>query len=319
MQIHFQKLHGAGNDFIVFDNRDEAIKLSPHNIQHLCDRHFGIGADGIIEVRQSPYDECAAYMHYSNADGSLAEMCGNGVRCFARFLIENHLISEEARASRSFIVDTLAGQRPVAFELDENGEFLQATVGMGEPAFAPEMIPTEIASTKQIAVFDSRFNTERLEQAVIQAVVHVKETRFVLTCVSMGNPHAVNFLEYIDEVTAHAFVHDPQSIDLNTPGKLLESNTSLFPEKTNVEIAAVNGINRIRMRVYERGVGETLACGTGACAVAVVAVLLGKADRDKPIIIDLPGGTLVAEWLPNNQVTLTGPAKTVFAGVVEIN
>ena len=318
MQITFQKIHGAGNDFVVYDNRDGSVELSPQQVQDICDRHRGVGADGIIEVRNSPREECVAYMHYINADGSLAEMCGNGVRCFARYLVDNSIISEEEKAAQSFVVDTLAGPRPLVFEVDEGGSLVQATVIMGEPALAPELIPTALPATQEIAIYDGNLGAQRLVPAVVQAPTSSQDDTFLLTCVNMGNPHAVFFLEDIDEAAAKAFAANPQSFNLDKPGAYLEGNTELFPQKTNVEIATVNGNNSICVRVYERGVGETLACGTGACAVAVAAILLKKANRDEPVAVHLPGGTLTAVWQPDNSVMLTGPAKTVFNGVLEI-
>ncbi|MDR1088863.1 MAG: diaminopimelate epimerase [Coriobacteriales bacterium] len=334
MQLSFQKIHGAGNDFVVFDNRQGSVLLSEEQVRWICDRHCGVGADGVIEVRTSPRPECVAFMHYRNADGSLAEMCGNGVRCFVRYLADNGLLSPEEMAARSCIVDTLAGPRPLRFELDEDDRLSTATVEMGEPVFAPELIPTTLPATREIVVAQGE-----QEQTVAQAVVKIdagnNETAnngrkmYPLTCVNMGNPHAVLFLDDIDDSMAQDFVLDPQSFDLESVGASLEGDTHLFPQKTNVEVAAVygsatkssvvNGPNRIRMRVYERGVGETLACGTGACAVAVAAIALGKVDGEAPVQLELPGGTLTVEWLPTNQVTLTGPVDTVFCGTLSLD
>jgi diaminopimelate epimerase len=327
MRIHFQKIHGAGNDFVVFDNRDGAVQLSEAQVRRLCNRHFGIGADGVIEVRLSLREECVAFMHYRNADGSLAEMCGNGVRCFARFLVDEGLLSARERESRSCVVDTLAGPRPLSFELDESGSLTSATVGMGEPVFAPDLIPTTLAATQpdagllaqtQDAAGTLAQSQTYLGPAVVQAPLHVGETVYPISCVNFGNPHAVIFLEDVDTTLALAFATDPSSLDLNSIGAPLEGNTEYFPQKTNVELAAVMGNNRIRMRVYERGVGETLACGTGACATAVAAILLKRAQRDEPVFIELSGGTLEVRWLPDNQVSLTGPACTVFTGIIEL-
>ena len=316
MQIPFEKIHGAGNDFVVFDNRQGTIELNAEQVQQICDRHFGVGADGIIEVRKSLSPKCVAYMYYRNADGSIAEMCGNGVRCFARYLVDKGIASEEEIAARSFIIDTKAGHRPLTFDVDENGNLCKARVGMGEPSFRPELIPTTLSSTRQIDVYNSKLEQEQSEDAVIQSVITRGGEKFVVSCVNMGNPHAVMFLEYMDSLTARAFAHHPQNIDLDSPGSYLESNTELFPQKTNVEIATINGKNQVQMRVYERGVGETLACGTGACAVAIVAILLGLVKRDEPVLVNLPGGTLEVEWLPNNQVMLTGPVETAFSGTI---
>jgi len=319
MQLSFQKIHGAGNDFVVFDNRQGLVALSDEQVQFICDRHFGVGADGVIEVRPSPREECSFYMHYRNADGSVAEMCGNGIRCFACYLVGNGLLDEDELAARATIVDTLAGPKPLSFELDEQGTFERATITMGEPAFAPERIPTTLAATQTLAVYDSATGGERTEPAVVQGTVKVGEAHYPLTCVNMGNPHAVAFLETLDEASAQAFIAHPESLDLETPGAYLEGNTEIFPQKTNVELAASEGDNTLVMRVYERGVGETLACGTGACATAVAAIILGRAERTQPVRIKMLGGILEIEWLPNNQVTLTGPAKTVFSGVLSLD
>ena len=318
MQITFWKIQGAGNDFVVYDNRNVSFELSDEQVRRICDRHFGVGADGVIEVRTSPRPECVAFMHYRNADGSLAEMCGNGVRCFALYLKEQGLLSEEEQAACSFVIDTLAGPKPLAYEVDEQGAFEKATVIMGEPAFAPERIPTSLVATQEIVISNSNLEAERMEPAVVQAAVSLPQGSYLVTCVNMGNPHAVVFLEDQDAQTAESFVRCPEGFDLETPGSLLEAHTGLFPQKTNVEFAAVSGANRIRMRVFERGVGETLACGTGACATAVAALIQGKADRALPVAIELSGGILEVAWLPTNLVTLTGPAQKVFEGTLSL-
>lgn len=319
MQIEFMKIHGAGNDFVVLDNRQGLIELSEEQVRRVCDRHFGVGADGVIEVHASPRPQCAAYMHYRNADGSLAEMCGNGVRCFAYYLVNKGLLTAEEKRTRSFVVDTLAGPRPLTFEAGADGQLVKATVGMGEPALAPELIPTTLPPTRSIAVHDSASGTGRLEQAVVDAEIMNGGKRYVVTCVSMGNPHAVMFLEDVDACAAQALVEHPDSVDLDGPGAFLEGNTELFPQKTNAELAAVSGDNRISMRVYERGVGETLACGTGACAVAVASIIKGVARREDPLTIDLSGGTLEVVWLPDNRIELSGPAEEAFTGFFSLD
>jgi len=319
MKLAFQKIHGAGNDFVVFDNRQGSVELSDEQVQFICDRHFGVGADGVIEVRKSSREEVAFYMHYRNADGSVAEMCGNGIRCFVCYLVGNGLLSNEELAAQSIIVDTLAGSKPITFKLDEQGMFDRATVAMGEPSFSPESIPTTLAATQSISVDDGTSKTVRMEQVVMQQTVMIGQVAYLVTCVNMGNPHAVIFLEYLDVRTARAFIYHPESVDLEGPGAYLEGKTELFPQKTNVELAATEGGNTIHMRVYERGVGETLACGTGACATAVVAIILGRAVQTLPVKIKMPGGILEVEWLPNNQVTLTGSAKMVFDGILSLD
>ncbi|GHT78226.1 diaminopimelate epimerase [Actinomycetota bacterium] len=315
MQLQFTKIHGAGNDFIVVNDLAQKIELTPKQVARLCDRHFGIGADGVILIRPSQNSQAAAYMHYINSDGTLAEMCGNGVRCFAKFLVDNDLVDS---SSGSLIADTMAGLKPINFEVDANGKLTSATVDMGEPAFAPNLIPTNLLETRQINIAYPGSPTEQLVPAVVQAVARGPQTNLPLSCVNMGNPHAVIFLEYLDDVTAQAFVQNPISFDVDSPGRYLESNQSCFPEKTNVEFAAKSGNNKIKMRVYERGVGETLACGTGACATAVAAVILGLVTRTETIEVELLGGTLEINWLPNNHVQMRGPAMTIFEGNIDI-
>jgi diaminopimelate epimerase len=191
---------------------------------------------------------------------------------------------------------------------------------MGEPRFASELIPTTLLETQEITVTDDQ--GEHLEQAVvqaaIQAVVQGEQVSYSVTCVNMGNPHAVIFLDYLDAETKKAFLQNPLSFDLDNPGAYLEGNRQYFPEKTNVEFAALSSKNRIKMRVYERGVGETLACGTGACATAIAAVLLGNVDRQETIAVELLGGTLEVNWQADNHIKMRGPATTVFKGAVEI-
>jgi diaminopimelate epimerase len=305
VQLQFTKLHGAGNDFIVVDDFAEQIELSAEQVEALCDRHFGIGADGVILVRPSKRSGCVAYMHYINADGSLAEMCGNGVRCFAKFLVDKGFVDI---AAGSFVVDTLAGERAISFTVDAANTLTSATVDMGEPVFAPACIPTTLSATQ----------TVNGEPAVVQAVINGAQRNLPVTCVNMGNPHAVVFLEYLDSATAQAFAHDPLNFDIEPPGVFLESNLACFPQKTNAEFAAVIAPNKLRMRVYERGVGETLACGTGACATAVAAALLELVDRSKPVAVELLGGTLTIIWRDNNHVLMTGPAQTVYKGSVAL-
>ncbi len=296
MKLEFAKIHGAGNDFIIVDDLAETIYLTADKIIALCDRHFGVGADGIILVRPSQHDDCAAYMCYYNADGTVAQMCGNGVRCFAKFLVDRGYV---APGVNSLTVDTLAGKRPITFATDSKGLLISATVDMGEPILDPNSIPTTLHSTD--------------EHGVIEAPLETPWGEFDVTAVSMGNPHAVIFLDDDFAINALAF-------DLSRLGPYLESHEA-FPEKCNIEFAAVvPGTDpecpEIIMRVWERGCGETLACGTGACATAVAANLTRRTRRKA--VLKLRGGNLQIEWNTDNHVMMTGPAQEVFTGIIEI-
>jgi diaminopimelate epimerase len=282
MDLNFTKMQGCGNDFVVVDDRDLAWDFDEDAVSLLCDRHFGIGADGMILVRPATVPGAAFLMHYINADGSLAEMCGNGVRVFAKYLVDRGLVEGDDVA-----VQTLGGLKFVSVTRGSDGRMVSARVDMGEPVLTPALIPTTLPGK---TVFDCPIATAAGEVRV--------------TCVSMGNPHAV------------IWVPDVDSAPVDTLGPLVE-NHAAFPRKTNVEFAQViEGEDRIRLRVWERGVGETLACGTGACATAVAAVLSGRTGRS--CTIELAGGDLEIEWTPAGPVHMTGPAEEVFEGVWRI-
>lgn len=289
MKYDFAKLNGIGNDFIMIEDLDDEIIFSPEQIASLCDRHFGIGADGVIIVKPSPRPECAAYMDYYNSDGTKAQMCGNGVRCFAKFLVDRGIINANAG---SFVADTLSGPKPISFTLDEQGKLAQATVDMGAPILEPLQVPTTFGGTET-----------PYGRVALDAEFYIDGRALRFTCVSMGNPHAVTFV-------------DKKGLELvDSLGPLVET-CEAFPEGTNVEFAWVNG-DIIHMRVWERGCGETLACGTGACATAVAAHIGGHAPRK--VTLELIGGTLQIEWRESDgHVLMTGPAAQSFTGTVEI-
>lgn len=303
MELEFAKLHGLGNDFVFVNDMDRKLELTTEQVRFLCDRHFGIGADGVIMVRPSQYDDCAAYMHYINADGSLAEMCGNGVRCFAKYLVDNKIVDP---ASGAFIAETKAGKRPLTFEIDEAGKMTVASIDMGEPILVPADVPTTLEANAQY---------KEIPYAQNQPVESPWGT-FTFTTVSMGNPHAVFFFDDINAVADSAF-KDPSNKSLETfrldeVGEFFESH-AIFPAKANIEFAIVEE-DGIHMRVYERGDGETLACGTGACATNVAAALTGRSGRVNDLL--LRGGKLHIEWLENDHVRMTGPAAQSFQGTV---
>lgn len=305
MELNFTKLHGLGNDFVFIDDFNESIELTAEQVAFLCDRHFGIGGDGVVLVRPSKRPECAGYMHYINSDGTLAEMCGNGVRCFTKFLVDHGYVDPNAG---SYIADAKRGPLPISFELNDQGLMSLASVDMDEPILDPEKVPANLPA-EGCAPNGSAF--------IKEASVESPWGNFEFTCVSMGNPHAVCFLDDIEELPADWFLSDEKTLDtfdLNRIGAFFESN-KVFPAKTNVEfiVPAEDGLH---MRVYERGCGETLACGTGACASLVAAVLTGRSERTNKV--NLRGGTLNITWQDNNHVLMTGPATQAFTGTIEI-
>ncbi len=278
--IEFSKLNGQGNDFILIDSFTDNMELSPIQIAAMCDRHFGIGADGMILVKRSGSSDF--YMDYYNQDGSKAEMCGNGIRCMSKFIHDMKLSNKD-----KFSIDTVAGEKII--ELDSfKGYVRNIKVDMGPPIFNPEDIPVALKGGE---VFDHRLNTP--------------ERDFLINCISMGNPHCIVYLEENDDI---------EKIPLNIWGPLLEEH-SFFPNKTNVEFVKVLSDSAIKMRVWERGVGETLACGTGACAAAVSALKLKKITGSA-VKVEVPGGILNIVWKgDSSSVFLEGEAEHSFDGV----
>ncbi|KAG7033854.1 Diaminopimelate epimerase, chloroplastic, partial [Cucurbita argyrosperma subsp. argyrosperma] len=285
--LHFVKYHGLGNDFILVDNRDSSEpRITPEQAAKLCDRNFGIGADGVIfalpGVKGTDYT-----MRIFNSDGSEPEMCGNGVRCFARFIAE----LENLQGRHSFTIHTGAGL--IVPELQDNG---LVKVDMGEPILKASDVPTRLTPNK--------------DQSVVKSDIEVDGVAWSVTCVSMGNPHCVTFGNKIEQ---NLQVDD---INLAAIGPKFEHH-EMFPARTNTEFVQVFSNSHLKMRVWERGAGATLACGTGACAVVVAAVLEGRAGRN--CTVDLPGGPLQIEWSEqDNHVYMTGPAEVVFYGSVPL-
>ncbi|WZZ17395.1 diaminopimelate epimerase, chloroplastic isoform X1 [Brassica rapa] len=283
--LHFVKYHGLGNDFILVDNRDSSEpKITQEQAAKLCDRNFGVGADGVIfampGVNGTDYT-----MRIFNSDGSEPEMCGNGVRCFARFIAE----IENLQGKNSFTIHTGAGL--IVPEIQDDG---QVKVDMGIPVLKAQDVPTKLPGNKG--------------EAVIQAELVVDGVSWNVTCVSMGNPHCVTF------GTKGGPNQKLKVDDLNLPeiGPKFEHH-EMFPARTNTEFVEVLSRSHLKMRVWERGAGATLACGTGACALVVAAVLEGRANRK--CTVDLPGGPLEIEWKQeDNHIYMTGPAEAVFYG-----
>lgn len=288
MGIEFTKYHGLGNDFILIDNRASAEPcLTPEQAVKWCDRHFGIGADGVIFAL--PGQDGNDYtMRIFNSDGSEPEMCGNGIRCLAKFLVDLEATDANTSATsllpRSYKIHTLAGV--ITPKIEASG---QVTVDMGQPRLLAAEIPTALAAA---------------DQKVIAQPLEVAGQTWDVTCVSMGNPHCITF------------VADVAAIALETIGPKFEHH-SVFPQRTNTEFIEVVRPDYLKMRVWERGAGITLACGTGACASLVAGVLNGKCDRRATV--ELPGGPLEIEWSEVDQrVYMTGPAERVFIGQASI-
>ena len=279
--LEFVKMHGLGNDYVYMDAINQIIKDRNELAKKVSDRHFGIGSDGLILICKSNIADFRMQMF--NSDGTEAEMCGNGIRCVGKFVYDNGFTNK-----KNLTIETLAGIKKL--ELITKNEKVEAVkVDMGEPILEPEKIPV---ISKEIPVND--------------LILNIIDKNLKFTCVSMGNPHAIAF---IDE--------NVNEFDVEKYGRLVEIN-EVFPKKTNVEFINIINKNKIKMRVWERGAGETLACGTGACASAVAAIINGYTNRN--ISVELLGGTLEIEWNKNdNHIYMTGSAKTVFKGFYDEN
>ncbi len=276
MMLQFSKMHGLGNDFLVFDAINQQVELSPEQLRFLADRRFGVGCDQILLVERPLSKTTDFYYRIFNADGSEVEQCGNGARCFARF-VRNHGLSHK----NEIPVGTANGD--IRLYLLEDG---QVKVNMGVPIFTPEEIP--FAADQRQTTYAIELDGETREISVL----------------SMGNPHAV------------LQVADPDRFPVETLGPLLERHV-LFPRRVNAGFMSVDSPSEITLRVHERGVGETLACGTGACA-AVVAGRQRKLLQEE-VLVHLRGGDLVVSWQGEGEpVWMTGPATEVFQGKIEL-
>jgi len=290
MQLEFSKLHGCGNDFVFVNDMTDELTLTDDQVKLLCHRQFGIGADGVIVVKPPQNPENHGFMHYINADATLAQMCGNGVRCFAKYLVDYGIVEPGTPELR---IETRAGVKTITYVTDNSGKLAAATVDMGAPILDPEAVPTTFKPTSMDEYGEAYAREIPLESPF---------GTFEFTCISMGNPHAITFVEDVD------------TVDLDAIGAFFESHPA-FPEKTNVEFAQVTD-QGIRMRVYERGCGETLACGTGACATNVAAYLTGRTGNENDLL--LRGGTLHIDYHPGSEVMMTGPAVESFRGTITV-
>ena len=287
--MKFTKMHGCGNDYVYVNCFEETVNDPSKVSQAVSDRHFGIGSDGLILIcpPDSPENDCK--MRMFNADGSEAEMCGNGVRCVGRYVYDRNVVRKNPLR-----IETLAGVKVIEVHTNEKGEAELLTVDMGEPVLTPDEVPVigEVSDSKVQGV-----------KAVMDLKLSSQGKDFVFTCVSMGNPHAITFIDT-----------PVKDFAVDYYGPSLETDPA-FPKKTNVEFVEFVDETHLNMRVWERGSGETWACGTGTCATVVAANLLGKCPR-VPVDVKLLGGTLTIEWSEkDNHVYMTGPATFVFDGV----
>lgn len=274
--LEFIKMHGLGNDYVYMDAINQNIENRNELAKKVSDRHFGIGSDGLILICKSSIADFRMQMF--NSDGTEAEMCGNGIRCVGKFVYDNGFTNK-----KKLTIETLAGVKNLEL-ITKDEKVEEVKVDMGEPILEPEKIPV---ISKENPVKNLNLN--------------LLDRNFKFTCISMGNPHAITF---IDE--------DVDKFDVEKYGKVAEIN-EVFPKRTNVEFINIIDKNKIKMRVWERGAGETLACGTGACASTVASFLNGYTDRN--ITVELLGGSLKIEWnKDDNHIYMTGPATSVFKG-----
>jgi diaminopimelate epimerase len=280
--VEIVKMHGLGNDFVFIDHfqtqpQEGQVEADYSELaRKLCHRQFGVGGDGVIAVLPSQVAD--AKMRIFNLDGTEPEMCGNGVRCFARYIFDKGYVKKNPLQ-----VETLAGILTLNLNLEDN-QVTGIRVDMGEPILKPELIPVLAQG-----------------EPVIGAKLEVEGAEFEYSAVSMGNPHCVIFIE------------DYNKLDFERFGPAIEKHP-IFPRKTNVEFIRVDSRKELTMKVWERGSGPTLACGTGACASTVAAILNGKTERS--VTVHLPGGDLFIEWGKDNRVYMTGPAAYVFKGEI---
>lgn len=278
--VKFTKMHGIGNDYVYVNCFEEEVKNPAKVSKYVSNRHFGIGSDGLILIKPSTVADFKMDMY--NADGSQGEMCGNGIRCVAKYVYDYGLTNKE-----NISVETLAGIKHLELTV-ENGKVALVKVNMGSPELVPEKIPVVAEGERAIDV-----------------PLEVKGKSYQMNGVSMGNPHCVIFME-----------EDVRNLDLEAIGPDFE-NHERFPKRINTEFVNVLDNQTLRMRVWERGSGETLACGTGACATAVAAVLNGLVQKE--VTVKLLGGDLKIQWDGGESpVYMTGPATTVFDGIVEL-
>lgn len=289
--MRFTKMHGLGNDYVYVNCFKEKVEHPSEVARFVSDRHFGIGSDGLIMINPSKVADFEMEMY--NADGSRGEMCGNGIRCVAKYVYDKGLTDKKditivSAGKIKYLKLTVEGKTAT-----DRGQVTLVQVNMGNPILAPAEVPVTVEATQETA--DG--------PAVVNAPIMVDDTEYHMTCVSMGNPHAIVFMEGVKD------------LDIEKIGSKFEHHTC-FPNRTNTEFVEILDRKNVFMRVWERGTGETLACGTGCCATAVACVLNGLTDEE--ITVKLLGGELHIKWdRKENLVYMTGPAKIVFEGEVD--
>ena len=279
--MKFTKMHGCGNDYVYVNGFEERVEqqAKPEIVRKLSDRHIGIGGDGVIFI--NPSKEADFEMEMYNADGSRSEMCGNGIRCVGKFVFDKGMTDKHEISVISH------GKIKYLTLYTENGKVATVRVNMGVPELTAANIPV-VSSNEQ----------------VVDEEIEVKGQIYKMTCVSMGNPHAV------------VFIDDVKNLEIEQIGPFFE-NHERFPKRTNTEFVQLVDRNRVKMRVWERGTGETLACGTGCCATVVACVLNGFTENK--VTVELLGGEILIEWnREENVIFMTGPAETVFEGEVKV-
>jgi diaminopimelate epimerase len=281
--MKFTKMHGIGNDYVYVNCFQETVKNPSAVARFVSDRHFGIGSDGLILIKPSDIADCEMEMY--NLDGSKGAMCGNGIRCVAKYAYDYGIVNKT-----DITVATGSGIKTLHLTLNDNNKVETVRVNMGAPILQASKIPVAFKS-----------------ETVISAPIEVDGKTYAFTGVSMGNPHAIIYMEEID------------SMDIEKIGPSFE-NHPMFPDRVNTEFVKILDSHTVQMRVWERGSGETMACGTGACAVAVASILNGHVNGDKPVTVKLLGGDLEIFWdRKENLVYMTGPATTVFDGEIDLS
>lgn len=281
--MKFTKMHGIGNDYVYVNCFQETVKNPSAVAKFVSDRHFGIGSDGLILIKPSDIADCEMEMY--NLDGSKGAMCGNGIRCVAKYAYDYGIVNKT-----DITVATGSGIKTLHLTLNDNNKVETVRVNMGAPILKASEIPVAFES-----------------ETAISAPIEVDGKTYAFTGVSMGNPHAIIYMEEID------------SMDIEKIGPSFE-NHPMFPDRVNTEFVKILDSHTVQMRVWERGSGETMACGTGACAVAVASILNGHVDGDKPVTVKLLGGDLEIFWdRKENLVYMTGPATTVFDGEIDLS
>ena len=280
--MKFTKMHGIGNDYVYVNCFEETVKDPAAVARYVSDRHFGIGSDGLILIKPSDVADCEMDMY--NLDGSQGAMCGNGIRCVAKYVYDYGIVKKE-----NISVSTKSGIKYLDLTV-RDGKVALVRVNMGSPVLTASQIPV-VSSTEEM----------------INAPLKVNGETYYITAVSMGNPHAIVYMTDVDH------------LDIGEIGPYFENHMA-FPDRVNTEFVEVLDDHTLKMRVWERGSGETLACGTGACAVAVASILNGHVDGEKPVTVKLLGGDLEIFWdRQENLVYMTGPAATVFDGEIDLS